>query len=73
MLARISRLVLPPLIVLAALLAYRLVAGGPSKPAIVLPRNEPLVIAPRFDDPRVVTPMSNWLPCSIASSRPPSR
>lgn len=55
MLARISRFVLPPLIVFAALLAYRLVAGGPSQPAIVLPRNEPLVIAPRFDDPRVVT------------------
>lgn len=55
MFARISRFVLPPLIVFAALVAYRLIAGGPSKPAIVLPRNEPLVITSRFDDPRVVT------------------
>jgi hypothetical protein len=43
------------MIVLAALAAYRLVAGGPPKPAVVLPRNEPLAIAPRYDDPRVVT------------------
>ena len=31
MFARISRFVLPPLIVFAALLAYRLVAGGPTQ------------------------------------------
>lgn len=55
MLARLSRFVLPPLIVFASLLAYRLVAGGRPQPAVVLPRNEPLVIAPRFNDPRVVT------------------
>src|SRR5687768_16765345 len=55
MFARISRLTLAPLIVLAALAAYRLVAGGSQQPALTLSRNEPLVIAPRYDDPRVVT------------------
>src|SRR5687768_12343259 len=54
-LAKISRLVLPPLIVVAALLAYRLIAGSAGPSEIVLPRNEPLVIAPRYDDSRVVT------------------
>jgi hypothetical protein len=55
MAAKISRLLLPPLIVLGALLAYRLIAGGAGEPHVVLPRNEPVVIGPRFDDPRVVT------------------
>jgi hypothetical protein len=55
MLARISRIVLPPLVVFAALLAYRLIAGGQSQITVELPRNEPLVIGPRYDDPRVVT------------------
>jgi hypothetical protein len=53
--AKICRLLLPPLIVFGALLAYRLLAGGPPRPAVALPRTEPLVIAPRYDDPRVVT------------------
>ena len=55
MLARLSRFVFPPLIVLAALVAYRLIAGAPPQRAMVLSRNEPLTITPRFDDPRVVT------------------
>lgn len=55
MVAKISRIVLPPLIVMAALLAYRLIAGGPRTSEVSLPRNEPLVIAPRYNDPRVVT------------------
>ena len=55
MLARLSRFVFPPLIVLAALVAYRLIAGAPPQRAMVLSRNEPRTITPRFDDPRVVT------------------
>lgn len=55
MLARISRIVLPPLVVFVALLAYRLIAGGQAQITVQLPRNEPLVIGPRYDDPRVVT------------------
>jgi hypothetical protein len=55
MLARLSRWTLPTLIVVTALGVYRLAAGGPERPAIVLPRNEPITIAPRYDDPRVVT------------------
>jgi hypothetical protein len=55
MVAKISRIALPPLVVFAALVAYRLIAGGPPDGEIVSPRNEPLVIAPRYDDPRVVT------------------
>ena len=55
MLARFSRLTLPPLIVVAALSLYRCLVIGPPQPAIVLPRNEPTKIAPRFADERVVT------------------
>src|SRR5262245_55751758 len=53
--ASISRWMLPTLIVLAALLAYRFVVIGPAEPAIVLPRKTPVTIGPRFADPRVVT------------------
>ncbi len=55
MLARISRLVLPVLIPAAALAIYRAVAVGPRPADVVLPRNEPTAIGPRYDDPRVVT------------------
>ena len=55
MLARISRFVLPVLIVAAALGLYRLVVVGTQPAAVVLPRNMPTVIAPRINDPRVVT------------------
>jgi hypothetical protein len=54
-LARISRVLLPPTIIIAALIAYRLIAIGPRQPAIVLPRNEPTKIAARYSDYRVVT------------------
>ena len=55
MLAPISRLMLPPLIVVAALVVYRFVVIGPQQPAIVLTRNDPVTIGPRYSDPRVVT------------------
>jgi hypothetical protein len=53
--ARISRIILPPLVVVAALLIYRLAFVAAGSEAIAPRRNEPLVIAPRFDEPRVVT------------------
>jgi hypothetical protein len=55
--ARLSRFALPPLVVIAALLAYRLISAAitPASAGIALPRNEPLTIASRFNDPRVVT------------------
>ena len=55
MLARISLLVLPPVIVLAALVAYRLAVLGREQPAVELKRNEPLTIGPRYRDERIVT------------------
>jgi hypothetical protein len=55
MLARLSRLTLPTLIVVAALAIWRLVAGGPERPPIAIQRNEPTTIGPRYNDPRVVT------------------
>jgi hypothetical protein len=55
MVARICRIVLPPLVVVMGLLVYRLTIVAPVDHRIVAPRNEPLVIAPRFDEPRVVT------------------
>ena len=73
MLARVSRFVLPPLILLAALLAYRLIAASVSarESAIALPRNEPLSIGPRFDDPRVVT--DEQLSAVLARVVPPAK
>ncbi len=55
MFQRICRIALPPAIVLAALAAYRLVAVSPASDHIAPARHEPFVIAPRFDEPRVVT------------------
>jgi hypothetical protein len=55
MIARISRLVLPPLLVVAALFVYRLAASSTWSNATPPAREEPLAIAPRFDEPRVVT------------------
>lgn len=49
------RIVLPPAIVVAALAAFRLVAVSPQDERIAPARREPAVVAPRFDDPRVVT------------------
>jgi hypothetical protein len=55
MFARFSRWTLPTLILFAALIAYRMIVIRPEGPAIVLPRNEPVTIGPRFADPRVIT------------------
>jgi hypothetical protein len=55
MLACVSRIAVPPLVLLAALLGYRLACGLVAAEVDVLVRNVPLVIAPRYDDPRVVT------------------
>jgi hypothetical protein len=55
MVARLSRIVLPVLIVAAALVAYRLCGVSPPAADVVLPRNLPTPIRPRLDDPRVVT------------------
>jgi hypothetical protein len=55
MLARISRWTLPTLILIAALAAYRVVAVRPEGPAVVLPRMQPVAIAARYAEERVVT------------------
>jgi hypothetical protein len=55
MLRTISRWTLPTLILIVAVVAYRVIVIRPEGSAIVLPRNEPLVIGPRFADERVVT------------------
>lgn len=68
MLARLSRATLPLAILLAALLLYRVLVIRPSAP-LVLPRKEPVTIAPRYDDPRVVT--DDQLAAVLARVRPP--
>src|SRR5687768_4701590 len=55
MIAQASRVVLPLVILLAALAAYRMLAVSARSPDVVLPRNAPTAILPRYDDPRVVT------------------
>src|SRR6187402_2417842 len=55
MAARLSRIVLPPLVVAAALLLYRLAFVSAGFERIEPARREPLTIAARFDEPRVVT------------------
>jgi hypothetical protein len=55
MLARICRITLPVFILLAALAVYRMLAVSSRTPDVVLPRNVPAAILPRYDDPRVVT------------------
>ena len=55
MLARLSRWTLPTLILLAALAIYRLVLVDTASDAIDLPRNQPWLINPRHDEPRMVT------------------
>jgi hypothetical protein len=71
MIARISHLVLPPLIVVAALLAYRLAASSTGSEAIAPARDVPLVIAPRFDEPRVVT--DEQLAAVLDRVKPPTK
>ncbi len=58
MLQSLSRIALPPLLLLAALTAYRFVSGAlaPQSPGqVAAPRNEPAVIAPTYDEPRLCT------------------
>jgi len=69
MLSQISRWTLPTLIVLAVLAAYRVVVIRPEGPAIVLPRTQPMKIAPRFSDERVVT--DEQLTAVLARVKPP--
>src|ERR671912_93343 len=71
MVAVISRWMLPTLIVVAALAAYRLVGIRPERPAIVLERNEPVPIGPRYDDPRVVT--DEQLAAVLERVKPPTK
>ena len=52
---RLTRWTLPPLVLFAALGFYRFVAVQPQSPPIVLPRQQPVTIVPRFADDRVVT------------------
>ncbi|MBC7852239.1 MAG: hypothetical protein IAF94_02290, partial [Pirellulaceae bacterium] len=52
MLQALSRISLPPLLLIAALTAYRFTSGvlSPSPPVhVAAPRNEPAVIAPTYD------------------------
>jgi hypothetical protein len=58
MLQSLSRIALPPLLLLTALMAYRFTSGALSpSPAehVAAPRNEPAVIAPQYDEPRLCT------------------
>lgn len=58
MVQRICRLLVPPLVVIVALVVYRVgfwAAGGPPVRKIVPPRAEPLKITTRFNEPRIVT------------------
>ncbi|MEX2176254.1 MAG: hypothetical protein WD872_17970, partial [Pirellulaceae bacterium] len=55
MLAAVSRFVLPPLVVVAALLAYRLTIAVAGSESAGQRRTEPLLVAPRYDEPRVIT------------------
>jgi len=58
MLQSLSRVSLPPLLLLVALAAYR-VAGGflvpPRTDSVMPPRNVPAVIPPRYNEPRLCT------------------
>ena len=58
MLQSISRISLPSLLLLVALAAYRF-AGGflspPPRDSVTPPRNEPAVIAPQYNEPRLCT------------------
>jgi hypothetical protein len=71
MLAPLSRWTLPPVVLIAALGLYRLAVVRPAGPAVVLARNEPLAIAPRHSDPRVVT--DEQLLAVLARVLPPTK
>jgi hypothetical protein len=68
MLARLSRATLPLILLLAALLVYRVLVIRPAPP-LVFPRKEPVTIAPRYADPHVVT--DDQLVAVLARVRPP--
>jgi hypothetical protein len=70
MIACASRWMLPTVIVLAALVAYRAIVVKPRAEGVQLARNEPATIRPRFDDPRVVT--DEQLSAVLARVRPPA-
>jgi hypothetical protein len=55
MVASISRFVLPPAILLAALGIYRVLAVSPVKEELNPPRATPWVVQPRHNEPRVAT------------------
>jgi hypothetical protein len=68
MLARVSRAVLPLIVLLSALLVYRVLVIRP-EPPLVFPRQEPVLIAPRYADARVVT--DDQLAAVLARVQPP--
>ena len=55
MLVRLSRVALPPLIVIVGLGIYRFSLGSAEPNRLVAERKEPWTIAPRYDDPRLVS------------------
>ena len=58
MLQSFSRISLPPLLVVAALVLYRFASGllsPPSSQHVVAPHNEPALVSPRFNEPRLCT------------------
>jgi hypothetical protein len=58
MLQSLSRIALPPLLLLAALMAYRFTSGALSPPPaehVAALRNEPAAIAPQWNEPRLCT------------------
>ncbi len=68
---RICRIVLPPLVVVAALLVYRLTFVSAGADRIEPARREPWTIAPRYDEPRVAT--DQQLAAVLDRVKPPTR
>jgi hypothetical protein len=71
MLARLSRIILPPLVVVAALLAYRLAFVSAGAEQIQPVRREPWTITARYDEPRVVT--DEQLAAVLDRVKPPAK
>jgi len=55
MLIYVSRITLPPLFILAGLIAYRLTTSTEDPPDVVFTTEKPRVIRPLFDDPRIAS------------------
>jgi hypothetical protein len=70
MLAKLSRFTLPAAILLAALASYRYLIVEAEGPPIELPKNAPLVIVPRHNEPRAVT--DEQLAAVLARVKPPT-